>query len=72
MGIMRLAKSHSAEIMETTSKEAIAKNVFSFKYFNIILKQIVKNSSKKQTETIVQHENVRGSNAYSGGGIYVN
>ncbi|WP_157834827.1 IS21 family transposase [Acetivibrio clariflavus] len=72
MGIMRLAKSHSAEIMETASKEAIDKNVFSFKYFNIILKQVINNSSKKQADTIIHHENVRGSSAYSGGGIYVN
>jgi len=69
---MRLAKSHSAEIMETASKEAIDKNVFSFKYFNIILKQVINNSSKKQADTIIHHENVRGSSAYSGGGIYVN
>ena len=71
MGIMRLAKNHTAEIWKLPV-EAIDKNVFSFKYFNIILKQVVKNSSKKQAETIIQHENVRGSNAYSGGGIYVN
>ncbi|AUG57431.1 hypothetical protein HVS_07580 [Acetivibrio saccincola] len=72
MGIMRLAKSCSVEIIETVSKEAIDKNVFSFKYFNIILKQVVKNSTKKQNDTIIRHENVRGSSAYSGGGIYAN
>jgi hypothetical protein len=45
MGIMRLCKNYPAEIMETASREALDKNVCSFKYFNIILKQIVANHS---------------------------
>jgi DNA replication protein DnaD len=38
MGIMRLSKSHSAEIMEAASQKALEKNTYSFKYFSIILK----------------------------------
>lgn len=70
MGIMRLCKTHSAQIMETASREAIDKNAYSFKYFNIILRQVVANFPKKQDDKIIQHENVRGSSAYAGGGIH--
>lgn len=69
MGIMRLCKNYSVEIMETASREALERNICSLKYFNIILKQVVANFSKKQNDKIIQHENVRGSSAYIGGGI---
>ncbi|NLB37516.1 MAG: IS21 family transposase [Clostridiales bacterium] len=69
MGIMRLCKSHSTQIMELASREALERNTCSFKYFNIILKQVVANSSKEQDSKIIRHENIRGSNAYAGGGI---
>lgn len=69
MGIMRLCKTHSAEILEIASLEALNKNTCSFKYYNVILKQVIKNYSKKQNEKVIQHENLRGSNAYVGGGI---
>lgn len=69
MGIMRLSKSYSTEIMESASREAIDKNTCSFKYFSIILKQIAANTSKTDNEKIIQHENVRGISAYAGGGI---
>jgi len=69
MGIMRLCKSHPTEIMEMASREALERNTCSFKYFNIILKQVVANSSKGQDSKIIRHENIRGSSAYAGGGI---
>jgi hypothetical protein len=69
MGIMRLCKSYPAEIMEAVSRETLNRNTCSFKYFNIILKQIVTNLPKKQEDKIIQHENIRGSRAYTGGGI---
>jgi transposase len=70
MGIMRLCKNYPAEIMETASREALDKNVCSFKYFNIILKQIVANHSIETNDRIIKHENVRGNKAYTGGGIH--
>jgi len=70
MGIMRLSKSHSAEIMEAASQKALEKNTYSFKYFSIILKQVVADFSKQNNDRIISHENVRGSAAYSGGGIH--
>jgi len=69
MGIMRLSKNHPVEIMEMASREALERNTCSFKYFNIILKQVIANQSNKQSEKIINHENVRGSSAYTGGGI---
>ena len=69
MGIMRLCKSYSTEIMESASREAIDKNTCSYKYFSIILKQIAMNALKTDNEKIIRHENVRGISAYAGGGI---
>lgn len=69
IGVMRLSKSYSAEIMEKASREALDKNTCSYKYFSIIIKQTAKNTPKDETEKIIQHENVRGSSAYQRGGI---
>lgn len=69
MGVMRLSKSYSAELMEKASREAVGKNICSYKYFNIMLKQVAKNSVKEEKEKIIRHDNVRGSHAYQGGGI---
>jgi len=70
MGIMRLGKNHSDEIMEKTSRDALDKKTFSFKYFSMIMKQVETQMTKeKRDEKIVKHDNVRGISAYSGGGI---
>ncbi|MEL7564954.1 MAG: hypothetical protein AAGU27_08720 [Dehalobacterium sp.] len=69
MGIMRLGKSYSNEIMEKASREALDKNTCSYKYFSIILKQTTAKVSEGQNEKIIKHDNVRGSSAYTGGGI---
>lgn len=70
MGIMRLGKNHSDEIMEKTSRDALDNKTFSFKYFSMIMKQVETQMTKeKHDEKIVKHDNVRGISAYSGGGI---
>lgn len=69
MGIMRLAKTHSNELMENASREALDKKTCSFKYFSIILKQLTARAATDQTEKVITHENVRGSSAFIGGGI---
>lgn len=68
MGIMRLSKSHTTEVMENASREALVKKTYSFKYFSIILKQVAKIPETKSEKTI-KNDNVRGSSAYAGGGI---
>lgn len=69
MGIMRFASNHTNEIIESTSREALDKNIISYKYFSIILKQVVSKTAQNQAEKIIDHDNLRGSNAFSGGGI---
>jgi transposase len=69
MGIMRYSKNYSNKIMEYASKETLEKNTCSFKYFSIIIKQAALNTAEKSTEKIIQHDNVRGIGAYTGGGI---
>lgn len=69
MGIMRFSKNYSNKIMEHASQVTLEKNTCTFKYFSIILKQVAVTTVEKSTEKIVQHDNVRGINAYTGGGI---
>jgi transposase len=75
MGIMRLSKDSPSDIMESACKEAFDKRTYSYKYFSMIFKQMKAESNEKgkneQTGKIVQHDNVRGKNAYTGGGINV-
>ena len=69
MGIMRLAQDTPNDIMEKASQEALNRRTYSYKYFNIILKQTAAKVRKNCTEKIVKHDNLRGSSAYVGGGI---
>jgi len=73
IGIMRLGKDSPSEIMERACKEALDKKMYSYKYFSMIHRQIEaaahKKEKNKQKEKIVQHENLRGKNAYAGGGL---
>lgn len=69
MGIMKLGESYPDEIMEIASREAIEKALCSYKYFSIILKQADKKTIKKEPQGIIDHENIRGKSAYSGGGL---
>jgi len=69
MGIMRYSKSYSNEVMERASRDALDKKIYSFKYFSIILKQMAI-KMPIQDERIIKHDNVRGSNAFTGGGIH--
>ena len=69
MGIMRYSKSYTNEVMERASQDALDKKIYSFKYFSIILKQMAI-KMPIQDERIIKHDNVRGSNAFTGGGIH--
>ena len=71
MGIMRLCKDYPLEIMEAASKAALERNIVSFKYFKIFVKQIASSLPNKNGEKIIKHENIRGRQAYAGGGISV-
>ena len=69
MGIMRLASSYSAEIVEAASKVAIEKRTCNYKYFSIILRQINLKKCTPNNEKVVSNSNLRGAKAYTGGGI---
>ncbi|MGI6227242.1 MAG: hypothetical protein ACOYJ1_13410, partial [Peptococcales bacterium] len=63
------SKSYSDEIMENASREALERNACSYKYFSLVLKQVTQNVAENKTEKIIMHDNVRGSSAFTGGGI---
>jgi len=69
MGIMRLASNHSAENMEAASNEALQKRTYTYKYFSMILKQVANRETTIKTEKIVPNSNIRGAQAYAGGGL---
>ncbi len=70
MGIMRLAKNHSHELMESASQEALEKDLCSFKYFSIILKKQFGKMVEGKQEKPIAHDNIRGSSAFQGGGLH--
>ena len=69
MGVMRLGEKYSNAIMERASREALDRNTCSYKYFEIILKQVAATISKIPPEKIISHDNIRGSKAFTGGGL---
>jgi hypothetical protein len=69
MGIMRLGKNYSTAIMENASREALDKNTCSYKYLGMILKQVAVTVSKTPPAKMISHDNIRGSIAFTGGGI---
>ena len=72
MGILRLSNTYSGESMEVASKEAVSKNTISYKYFDIILKQVAARcESQDLIEKIVQNDNLRGIGAFTKGGLNV-
>jgi len=69
MAILNLAK-NSETVMEKASAAAIDKNVYSFKYFEIIFKQEkAKSAREAEPPRIIAHNNIRGRSAFTGGGI---
>jgi len=70
MGIMKLTKGYTAEIVEQASQTAIEKDVISYKYYSIILKQIASCEKQAITEKVITNNNVRGNRAFIGGGIH--
>lgn len=69
MGVMRLGEKYSNAIMERASREALDRNTCSYKYFEMILKQVAATILKTTPEKIISHDNIRGSNAFTGGGL---
>lgn len=69
LGIMGHCKNNSPAVMESACREALDKNIISYKYFGMILKQVAATVAKPPPKKIVSHDNIRGRNAFEGGGL---
>ena len=67
MGVLRQAKDMPSETVESASRMALANGQLSSKYFGLALKQVVKESVTIQAQRIIEHSNIRGAAAFSGG-----
>jgi len=67
MGVLRQAKDISPEVVEGASKMALANGQLSSRYFGLALKQSAKAADEAQTERVIEHDNIRGAAAFSGG-----
>jgi len=65
-GILRLGDSVSPAVMETVCKDAQEKNIYTYKYFNLLFKRVCSDISSREPIPI-QHANLRGSSYYGGG-----
>ena len=64
-GILRMGESITKAGMEVICRAAKEKNIFTYKYFSLLFKQMVPVINQRQPDPI-QHENLRGSNYYGG------
>ena len=63
-GILRMGEALDTESMEAICRTAKEKNVYTYKYFSILFKQM---APVKRAADPVQHKNLRGSGYYGGG-----
>jgi transposase len=66
-GILRMGESVTKAGMEVICKAAKEKNIFTYKYFNLLFKQMAPNLDQRQPDPI-KHENLRGGSYYGGDG----
>jgi len=56
--------------MEKASKKALDMEIYSYKYFKMIIKkESMRKARDKSSDKVIIHSNLRGSSAYVGGGI---
>jgi transposase len=65
-GILRMGESLSTANMEDICKMAKEKNIYTYKYFSMLFKNIA-TAHKQRPPGSVKHENLRGSSYYGGG-----
>ena len=63
-GILRMGETLATESMEAICGTAIEKNIYTYKYFSILFKQM---APEKRPADPIQHKNLRGSGYYGGG-----
>ena len=64
-GILRIGESLSIADMEDACRTAMEQNVYSYKYFNMLVKRMDAASRKKPSAPI-RHQNLRGGSYYGG------
>ena len=67
MGVIRQTKDVPAEVVEAASRLALANGYLSSKYFGLALRQAAKDAEPTQTQRVIEHSNIRGAAAFSGG-----
>jgi len=67
MGILRQAKGVPLKAVEGASKMALENGQLSSKYFGLALKIAVKGAEEAQPQRVIEHGNIRGAAAFSGG-----
>jgi transposase len=70
MGIMQYTKTYSSEEMESACSEAIRSNVYSCKYFKLLIEKQTKRPESTE-KAPVAHRNIRGRDSFAGGGLNV-
>lgn len=69
MAIMSHARDNSNEVMEKASGKALELEIYSQKYFKMLLNKEGKKGQEEKSGRIIAHSNLRGKSAYAGGGI---
>ena len=70
MAILSHAKDSPSHVMENASRAALDLEIYSYKYFKMIIKKESSQRGKdKRNDKIIVNSNLRGSSAYTGGGI---
>jgi len=70
MAIMSHTKESPPHVIENAAKKALDMEIYSYKYFKMILKQeSLKKGKDKSSNKAIFHSNLRGKSAYLGGGI---
>ena len=70
MGILRFSNDYPNEIMESACQEALDKRTYAYKYFSIIIRQSTAKFDKNNIDDkVIHHDNIRGREAFIGGGI---
>jgi transposase len=67
MGVLRQVKDLPAEVVESASKMALANGLRSSKYYGVALKQATKDTGGARAQCVIEHSNIRGAAAFSGG-----
>ena len=69
MAIMSHSRDNSNEVMEKASGKALELEIYSQKYFKMLINKEGKKGQEEKSGRIIAHSNLRGKSAYAGGGI---